>query len=173
MKTGEPLPRNRKPVYVVRSLDDGKTWEEPRLVQDGYCGALRKIIQLRSGRIILGSQEAMPNPGRHVTFTFASDDDGVTWRKSNIIDLGRSGGYGDHGGGIEATIAQLGDGRVWMLMRNPQARRPFPPAAGRIRLHAVTPEGPLSSRHVLGIAITPDGQSFGELAEASMDLPAE
>jgi len=44
---------------------------------------------------------------------------------------------------------------------------------GRIRLRAVAPNGPLSSRHVLGIAITADGQSFGELAEAIVDLPAE
>ena len=44
---------------------------------------------------------------------------------------------------------------------------------GRIRLRAVAPEGPLSSRHVLGIAITADGQSFGELAEAIVDLPAD
>lgn len=119
-KNNQPLPEHRNPVYVVRSFDDGKTWEEPRLVQDGYCGALRNMIQLRSGRIILGSQLAVSDPGRHVTFTLASDDDGVTWRKSNVIDLGKSGGYGDHGGGIEATIAQLNDGRVWMLMRNPQ-----------------------------------------------------
>ena len=115
-----PLPGHHNPVHVVRSLDDGKTWEKPRLAQAGYCGALRGMIQLRSGRIILGCQLAVTDPGRHVTFTLASDDDGVTWKQSNIIDLGKSGGYGDHGGGIEATIAQLKDGRVWMLMRNPQ-----------------------------------------------------
>lgn len=116
----QPLPGIRRPLYVVRSLDDGQTWEEPRLVQDSYCGATRHMIQLRSGRIILGSQEAVPDPGRHVTFTFASADDGATWKQSNVIDLGKSGGYGDHGGGIEATLAQLEDGRIWMLMRNPQ-----------------------------------------------------
>ena len=119
-KNNQPLPGIRRPLYVVRSLDDGRTWEEPRLVQDSYCGATRHMIQLRSGRIILGTQQAVSDPGRHVTFTLASDDDGVTWKQSNIIDLGKSGGYGDHGGGIEATIAQLGDGSVWMLMRNPQ-----------------------------------------------------
>lgn len=131
-KTKEPLPRNRKPLYVVRSFDDGRTWENPRLVQEGYCGALRKIIQLRSGRIILGTQEAASHPGRHVTFTWASDDDGATWWKSNIIDLGKSGGYGDHGGGIEATLVQLNDGRLWMLMRNraPHFREAFSHDAG-------------------------------------------
>lgn len=118
--SNQPLPGIRRPLYVVRSLDDGRTWEEPRLVQDSYCGATRQMIQLRNGRIVLGSQEAVSDPGRHVTFNWISDDDGATWQQSNIIDLGKSGGFGDHGGGIEATLAQLRDGRLWMLMRNPQ-----------------------------------------------------
>jgi hypothetical protein len=74
-KSNSPLPEHHNSVYVVRSLDDGRTWEEPRLVQDGYCGALRNMIQLRSGRIILGCQLAVSDPGRHVTFILASDDD--------------------------------------------------------------------------------------------------
>ena len=46
-----------------------------------------------------------------------SDDEGQTWKRSNLIDLGDYGGYGDHGGGIEPTLAQLHDGRLWMLIR--------------------------------------------------------
>ncbi|NUQ62564.1 MAG: exo-alpha-sialidase [Pirellulales bacterium] len=114
---GGPLPECRLPVYIVRSPDDGRTWEEPQKIQDGYCGALRTMIQLRSGRIVLGSQVAVANPGRHVSFTCVSDDEGKTWKKSNVIDLGDYGGYGDHGGGIEPTLAQLKDGRLWMLIR--------------------------------------------------------
>ena len=114
---GGPLPECRLPVYVTRSTDDGKTWEEPQLLQDAYCGALRTIIQLRSGRVVLGCQMAVADPGRHVCFTYASDDEGKTWKQSNVIDLGKYGGYGDHGGGIEPTLAQLHDGRLWMLIR--------------------------------------------------------
>lgn len=114
---GGPQPECRLPVYVARSLDDGKTWEKPLLVQDGYCGCLSTMIQLKSGRVLLGSQIAVSDPGRHVTLTYASDDDGKTWKRSNIIDLGKYGGYGDHGGGIEATFVQLNDGRLWMLLR--------------------------------------------------------
>jgi hypothetical protein len=113
----EPLPENRLPVYVTRSTDDGETWEEPQKIQDGYCGALRTMIQLRSGRLVLGCQVAVANPGRNVCFSYASDDEGKTWKKSNVIDLGKYGGYGDHGGGIEPTLAQLKDGRLWMLIR--------------------------------------------------------
>ncbi len=107
---GGPQPGCRLPVYVARSIDDGKTWQAPELLQEGYCGALRSMIQLRSGRVVLGCQEAVSNPGRHVCFTYASDDEGKTWKRSNVIDLGEYGGYGDHGGGIEPTLAELRDG---------------------------------------------------------------
>lgn len=119
---GGPQPGCRLPVYITRSNDDGKTWEEPKLLQEGWCGELHSMIQLKSGRIVLGSQIAVASPGRHVSFTFASDDEGKTWKKSNTIDLGEYGGYGDHGGGIEATLAQLHDGRLWMLLRTPRGR---------------------------------------------------
>ncbi|MBM3862149.1 MAG: exo-alpha-sialidase, partial [Verrucomicrobia bacterium] len=97
-KKGGPQPGCRCPVYVVRSTDDGETWEEPQKLQDGWCGALRTMIQLRSGRLVLGCQVGVTDPGRHVCFTYASDDEGKTWKKSNVIDLGAYGGYGDHGG---------------------------------------------------------------------------
>ncbi|MBI5820409.1 MAG: exo-alpha-sialidase [Verrucomicrobia bacterium] len=119
-KKGGPQPECRIPVYVTRSHDDGETWEEPQKVQDGWCGALRTMIQLRSGRLVMGCQVAVANPGRHVSFSYVSDDEGKTWKKSNVIDLGKYGGYGDHGGGIEPTLAQLKDGRLWMLIRTYQ-----------------------------------------------------
>src|SRR3990172_4230482 len=126
---GGPLPGCRLPVYVTRSTDEGNSWHEPEVLQEGYCGAIRSMIQLRSGRVVLGCQEAVSDPGRHICFTYASEDEGQTWKRSNVIDLGGHrrapcaawsvgrGGYGDHGGGIEPTLAQLQDGRVWMLIR--------------------------------------------------------
>jgi len=121
-KKGGPQPGCRCPVYVVRSTDDGETWEEPQKLQDGWCGALRTMIQLRSGRLVLGCQVGVTDPGRHVCFTYASDDEGKTWKKSNVIDLGAYGGYGDHGGGIEPTLAELKDGRLWMIIRTSRGR---------------------------------------------------
>lgn len=114
---GGPQSECRLPVYITRSLDNGNTWEEPRQIQDGYCGALRNMIQLRSGHVVLASQVAVGNPGRHVSMTYVSDDEGSTWKRSNLIDLGEYGRYGDHGGGIEATLVELKDGRLWMLLR--------------------------------------------------------
>ena len=45
-----PLPECQLPVYMTRSLDDGQTWEEPRKLQDGWCGYIHNMIQTRSGR---------------------------------------------------------------------------------------------------------------------------
>ncbi len=119
---GGPQPGCRLPVYVVRSTDGGRTWLAPQLIQDSYCGALRCMVHLRSGRVVLGSQEAAADPGRHVCFTLASDDEGKTWRRSNTIDLGEYGGYGDHDGAIEPTLAELRDGHLWMLIRTDRGR---------------------------------------------------
>jgi hypothetical protein len=114
---GGPQPGCRLPVYVTRSSDDGRSWDPPSMVQDGYCGALRTMIQLQSGRLVLGCQQAVADPGRHTCGTYVSDDEGKSWRQSNVIDLGDYGGYGDHGGGIEPTLVELRDGRLWMLIR--------------------------------------------------------
>ena len=102
------------PVYVVRSTDDGKTWETPQKIHDGWCGSLSTMIEVKSGRIVFASQVLVADPGRHVSMTYASDDKGKTWRRSNIIDLG---GCGHHDGTCEATLVELTDGRLWMLLR--------------------------------------------------------
>ena len=58
--------------------------------------------------------EAVVQPGRHVTPTYVSGDDGKTWKVSNVIDLG---GDGHHDGSYESTLVELRDGRLWMLIR--------------------------------------------------------
>ena len=127
-KQGGPLEGCRLPVYVSRSEDDGKTWAAPVLLQEGWCGAVRQMIQLRSGRIVLVSQVAKANPGRHVTLTYLSDDLGKTWRVGGVIDLGAEGNYAGkvagltattHGGGIEGTIFEKQRGGVKLLLRVP------------------------------------------------------
>ena len=53
-------------------------------------------------------------PAGNVTQTHVSPDDGASWEHSNTIDLG---GHGDHDGAYEATLTELRDGRIWMLIR--------------------------------------------------------
>jgi len=54
------------------------------------------------------------NPGRHTVVTYTTKDDGKSWIRSNIVDMG---GSGNHGGAMESTLEQLKDGRLWMLLR--------------------------------------------------------
>ena len=104
----------RLDVWTIRSLDEGETWIDRQRVMEGYCGALINIIQLRRGKIVLPVQRMLRDPGRHATSTYVSEDEGKTWSNSNIIDIG---GHGHHDGAMEVTVEELGDGRVWMLIR--------------------------------------------------------
>jgi len=114
-----PLPECQLPVYIVRSPDDGETWLEPEKLLDGWCGYVHNIIQTSSGRLVLVCQVAVPDPGHHVSMTYVSDDDGKSWTRSNLIDMG---GRGDHAGGIEPAIVELKDGRLWLLIRTYRGR---------------------------------------------------
>ena len=102
------------PTYAVRSLDGGKTWQDLQKLHNDYTGAIRDIIETRDGNVIFTTQMMRHNPGRNVTVTFTTKDDGKSWVRSNVIDMG---GVGDHSGVIEATIEQLKDRRIWMLLR--------------------------------------------------------
>lgn len=107
-------PGAKCPTYTIRSPDGGKTWKDLKKLHDEWTGANRDIIETRNGNIVLTSMMMRHNPGRHTVVTYASKDQGRTWIRSNIIDLG---GIGHHGGVTESTLEQLNDGRLWMLMR--------------------------------------------------------
>lgn len=114
-QTNRPNPEMHRPTYVVRSLDEGKTWEKPRLLYDGYCGALRDAIQTRNGAVVVLGQELLFDEGRNSSRAYVSTDDGVSWIKAPWLDIGKE--HGDHSGTIEATVEQLKDGRLWTLLR--------------------------------------------------------
>lgn len=123
-----PLEGCRLPVYLSRSADDGVTWAAPVKIQDGWCGAVRQMIQLRTGRVVLVCQQARADPGRHVTTILFSDDLGQTWQSGETIDLGEAGNYradvaglraSTHGGALEGTVTERADGTLFMLLRVP------------------------------------------------------
>ncbi|MEZ6034455.1 MAG: sialidase family protein [Planctomycetaceae bacterium] len=107
-------PDARLPTCVMRSLDEGKTWQDIRKLHDDWSGAVRDMIQTTDGRVIFTAMKMQHNPGRHAVLTYSSTDDGKSWTASNLIDLG---GAGHHGGVTEPTLTELADGRVWMLIR--------------------------------------------------------
>ncbi|MBI2477469.1 MAG: exo-alpha-sialidase, partial [Planctomycetia bacterium] len=102
------------PTYVCRSLDEGRTWEDPIKLNTPWCGCIHSMIETRDGRIVLVGQEVSPD-WRHVTVMFVSDDQGVSWQRSNILDYGQ--GRHDHAGSIEATVIQRQDGTLYQLLR--------------------------------------------------------
>ena len=107
-------PNARRPTYVIRSTDDGKTWEAPRMLHEDYTGAIRDMIETSDGTVVFTSMKMRHDPGRHTVMTYRTTDDGVTWQASNVIDRG---GVGHHGGVSEATIVERRDGTLWMLIR--------------------------------------------------------
>ncbi|NOX56441.1 MAG: exo-alpha-sialidase, partial [Planctomycetes bacterium] len=110
----EPIAQAQLDVWSIRSLDDGKTWVDRQKILDGYCGALIDMIQTSTGEIVVPVQDLLRNPGRHGIWVYVSEDNGKTWSRSNLIDLG---GHGDHDGAMEPTLTELRDGRLWMLIR--------------------------------------------------------
>lgn len=118
-ETNLPRPDMHLPTYSIRSLDDGETWSDLTLVYDGWCGCIQDMIETEGGRIVVPGQELDYEGGRHVTIPYVSDDEGKTWDKRRVLDIG---GQGDHAGIIEGTLEQLRDGRIWMLMRTPLGR---------------------------------------------------
>jgi hypothetical protein len=107
-------PGAKLPTWVMRSEDDGKTWNHVQKMHDDWTGAVRDMIQTKDGRIIFTAMKLRHDPGRHAVLTYSSMDDGRTWKASNLIDLG---GKGHHGGVTEPTLTELPDGRLWMLIR--------------------------------------------------------
>jgi hypothetical protein len=102
------------PTYAMRSTDGGETWQDIQKLHDEWTGAIRDIIQTSKGRVIFTTMKMLNDPGRHTVMTYCSDDDGKTWKPSNVIDLG---GAGNHGGVTEPSLVELTDGTVWMLIR--------------------------------------------------------
>jgi len=113
-EAGEPGPGCRLELWSVRSLDGGRTWGPRQRLLDGYNANFFSLIETRAGRLLFAIHHLVPDPGRWVVCSFGSDDDGLTWRRSNWLDLG---GHGHHDGATEPTLAELGDGRILMLIR--------------------------------------------------------
>jgi hypothetical protein len=109
-----PEPDTRLDVWSIRSLDDGKTWIDAQMIYDGYCGDIHHMIQTSKGVLVAPVQELMYEDGRHALHPRYSLDDGKTWRRANFLDIG---GRGHHDGLIEGTVAELADGRLWLLCR--------------------------------------------------------
>ncbi len=111
---GEPKEDCKLEVWAIRSTDGGKTWTDKQRLLDGYNANFFGFIETSAGRLVTVHEHLVSNPGRWVSCSFISDDEGKTWRRSNLIDLG---GHGHHDGATEPTVAELSDGRLLMFIR--------------------------------------------------------
>ena len=111
----EPTQESTGEIWSIRSLDGGKTWVDRQKIFQGLWGhPPMDIAQTPSGQIVVPLQYYLRNPGRNVVQPYVTDDEGKTWKASNIIDLGDQG---HHGGAFEPTLELLKDGSLWLLIR--------------------------------------------------------
>jgi len=133
---GKGLGDMRYDVWHVGSSAQRKDWKAPNPVwQQGYAGDMLSVIQLRSGRILLPlsimTARRWSSAGKGLdAFSFMgtfssqitySDDNGQTWSLSPR-EFKEATPYIGADGGIEPTMLQLKDGRVWMLIRTQWGR---------------------------------------------------
>jgi len=117
-------------IWQVRSKEKASAWEPASRIWTGRAGDLLSCIQLHSGRIILPisymtsrtwrqrgeGAKAFTYVGSYSASALYSDDTGKTWKQSSdeltvpTPDLSAIGG-------VEPTVIELKDGRIWMLIR--------------------------------------------------------
>ena len=115
------LANSKSDVWATCSQDGGKTWQDHRRIWEGYSGTLNGAIQTRSGNILLPIDHP-GGPSRWVSACLVSTDRGKTWKFVGGIDIGEEADADRRspslsGGGMEPTVVQLKDGRIWMLLR--------------------------------------------------------
>ena len=94
--------------YLVRSLDDGKTWSKPEALPEGFLGPIKNKPILIGDKLICSS--STENDGWQVHFEI-TEDKGKTWRKtekinSNALSI------------IQPSILELKDGRLQIICRS-------------------------------------------------------
>ena len=123
---GKPAETRFIDLWHCRTTNQRQGWTNPRRIWEGYCGAVMDVKQVASGRILVPfaawkkpGEEVAPNTGSNYTTVVYSDDRGETWQLSpaKLTSPCRAGYNGNNYGAIEPTILELGDGRIWMLMR--------------------------------------------------------
>lgn len=111
-------------VYAIRTiggLDGGRTLTK---VANTRSIMLKPPVFIRNGkRIVVAGHGGVTPKG---CYTYISDDDGITWQRSNIVTAPDHKAGGVHKGirwnhgAVEPTVVELNDGKLWMLMRTSQ-----------------------------------------------------
>lgn len=102
-----------RPVWSIRSLDGGKTWQDRSCLSTEYA-IIMNLIWTRSGHLVLATTELVRQPDHHEVVTYVSADEGMTWQRGTVFNFG---GDGNHDGSLEPYVVERRDGRLWMLFR--------------------------------------------------------
>jgi len=110
--------------YMRISKDEAETWSEPALCIEplGYFVVNNdRVIQLESGRLVIpAARHSLPGEEfrrRGEALCYLSDDDGVTWFRSDTI---LEAPEASESGLQEPLVIELNDGRLMMLCRTDQ-----------------------------------------------------
>lgn len=103
-------------LYIVRSLDGGRSWTEPALLEPPLVGpgweVCHHVLELASGRLLIPTATWRgwngESPNGEQTVAFISDDRGETWPRHGSIFDGRDTGLTHW----EKSVVQLDDGRL-------------------------------------------------------------
>lgn len=110
----------RRSIWVRRSRDEGKTWEEPVRVADWPFGGLTntELLQLRDGLLLCFYNERPRRGQTNQPFAIAlarSDDGGKTWHRSERL---YAGGVEFGNGCWEPAAIELPSGEVQLFFSN-------------------------------------------------------
>lgn len=121
-------------VWYCQKPDAKTAWSQPRKILDGYVGSMRNFCQLRNGRLLMAFAKANParmdkpaagqkDEGWNDIVSLYSDDNGQSWKQSmNEIRVQIDNSMPVRYGGIEPSVVELTDGRLWMLIRTNKGR---------------------------------------------------
>lgn len=116
-ETGSPE-RSLRELFFNLSADEGKTWTKAQKIDTGerYQGDVLSFEQLRNGRIIYPFCFLTNVRSQFAISVMFSEDEGKKWTRSKSILT--TGGGGFESGASEPTVAELKNGRLWMLIRS-------------------------------------------------------
>jgi hypothetical protein len=101
--------------YQMLSADEGKTWGEPQRItlRGGYYVVNNaRVIRTAKGRMLVPAayvQRIDKDYDGQSILVLYSDDDGVTWRESNVLEFDKAL--------MEPGVAECADGSIYMTIR--------------------------------------------------------
>ncbi len=112
-------------TYVVRTSGGPNGGRAITEIDNRAAIMLKPPVFVDGGkRVLIGAHYT----DRKGCFTYVSTDDGASWQRSNVVNSPphEKGGYHQgvrwNHGAVEPTVAEIGDGRLWMVMRTAQDR---------------------------------------------------